>query len=142
MGLLIVLLATVCCWAALILALVRGVFVIPTPGIADLLKRSAIWTLVTGFPVSFLLGLGAGQLTGLLPAAVRWQTAAMASLLSMPYYAMLITVVVAEQGARWPRTPSGVIRLVSQLIIFGICGLAGLITLGAISESAGRFMAP
>lgn len=140
MGLVIVLLGTLCCWGALLLALARGVFMIPMQGMADLLKKSAILTLLAGFPVSVLLGVGAGQLTGLLSLPARWQTALTASLLSMPYYAMLITVAVAEQGARWQQTPRGAIRLLSQLTIFTICGLAAILTLGALMSPAGPFM--
>ena len=140
MGVVIVVLAIVLCWGALLLALARGVFVIPMQGVAEVLRRTGLLTLFAGFPVSFLLGLGAGQLTGLLPPTARWQTAVTASLLSMPCYAMLITVAVVEQGARWQRTPGGAVRLLSQLTILVICGLAAILTLGALMSPAGPFM--
>jgi hypothetical protein len=134
-------LAVALCWGALLLALTRGAFVVPVRDVADILRKTALLSALVGLPVAFLLGLGAGQLTCLLPFAARWRTAAWASLVSMPCYAMLIGVGVVEySGGRWQRTPGGVVRLLSQLTILGISALAAVVTLGALMSPAGPFM--
>lgn len=126
-------------WGVLLLALSRGAFVIPTPGVVDVLKRTLKLALIAGFPVTLLMGLGAGQLTSMFPPMVRLKAAALVSLLSMPFYSMVIAVTVVQHG-QWPRTPAGAGRGLSWLAIVISCGLATLFTLSVLMIPAGPFM--
>ena len=133
-------LGVVIVWAILLLALGRGLFVIPERAIPELARASGRLALLVGFPLCFLLALGAGQLTSLIPLPARVLHAAAAAALSLPFYSMLVVVDVVKRGARWPRTPKGLIRLLSQLVVLLICGIALLVTLVALASTAGPFM--
>ena len=127
-------------WAIFLLALGRGLFVIPGRAIPELAKASGRLALLVGFPLCFLLALGAGQLTGLIPLRARLLHAAVVSVLSLPFYSILVIVAVVERDARWPRTPGGLTRLLSQLVVLLVCGIAFVVTLVALASTAGPVM--
>lgn len=137
MAWLVVVLIPVLFWGALLLALARGVFIIPLRGVLDIVKRSVRLTLLAGLLVCFPLALGAGHFAGRLPSTARWRAAATVSLMSMPYYAMVITVGVVQQDKRWERARGGPVRLLSQLAILCICTGAALIVTLAVLASVG-----
>jgi hypothetical protein len=129
-------------WSTLLIALGRGVFVIPRADTGPLAKKAARLTFLAGIPCFFLLSMAAGELTHLIPRPARALSALAMSLLLLPVYSILITVAVVDRDAQAHRRQIGVVGLLGGFVVVLILLMAAVITLSAILSNAGQFFAP